>query len=649
MIWLWLACGIGGDNPPSSTVEKSLMVPSEQALMGINHIQEKQATTQQFKHVQVWDPQGSTEGTLLASLFNGTIVRDEKDLLPQHLLLVILEEKRKQYQPSHPNIVAVLKGEWSEKSKGNLVSTTIGMASMISSARRYCSPKISSIESQVTAVALDISTHFDLPMYTNEALQSVIDVGLWGSVNSSWLFSEATDLRQRWNPEQLSSNPLERLAVFRYGYTESQIHTLTQDSDPWIRAQAVRQSTNLDDVGILIEDDSSLVRVAAGHRLGEMLRDNSTEKGCQFAQRLTNSTDAYVRWKGAYALRYCPDTTSNLVRLFSDVDIDVQREAVLSIQYHSDAVKHFDAIRQLTMHDNSFVRRWAWTTLSHLSTSNIQQVLEGCMQSEAALLAQEACSDGLNRLGVRVNRPIYTPPRFADVQDIERIRTHPDPTYRKDAAKFLVNSADGEDVLRALLVDQDGEVRKTAVEALGFRQSPLVWMALSDSDPDVLVTALEAIRIGRVSGDLEVIRPFLLHQDTEVRLRAVEVWTTFYTALNESQQQQLRMLLSSPDERIRGAIVEVFPKWVSRDEPSMWVRLSSVKSSAKPSNMWSDDTMIQMYLSGGNELSWIEGLIQEQDDLVHEIYSWNDPKDKPHSHRALRPPRFAPYGHPNRG
>ena len=84
-----------------------------------------------------------------------------------------------------------------------------------------------------------------------------------------------------------------------------------------------------------------------------------------------------MRWKGAYALRYCPDTTSNLVRLFSDVDIDVQREAVLSIQYHSDAVKHFDAIRQLTMHDNSFVRRWAWTTLSHLSTSNIQQVLEG--------------------------------------------------------------------------------------------------------------------------------------------------------------------------------------------------------------------------------------------------------------------------------
>ena len=109
---------------------------------------------------------------------------------------------------------------------------------MISSARRYCSPKISSIESQVTAVALDISTHFDLPMYTNEALQSVIDVGLWGSVNSSWLFSEATDLRQRWNPEQLSSNPLERLAVFRYGYTEAQIHTLTQDSDPWIRAQS---------------------------------------------------------------------------------------------------------------------------------------------------------------------------------------------------------------------------------------------------------------------------------------------------------------------------------------------------------------------------------------------------------------------------
>ena len=118
MIWLWLACGIGGDNPPSSTVEKSLMVPSEQALMGINHIQEETKRQPNSLSMFKFGTHKAVPKDLLASLFNGTIVRDEKDLLPQHLLLVILEEKRKQYQPSHPNIVAVLKGEWSEKSRG---------------------------------------------------------------------------------------------------------------------------------------------------------------------------------------------------------------------------------------------------------------------------------------------------------------------------------------------------------------------------------------------------------------------------------------------------------------------------------------------------------------------------------------------------
>ena len=46
---------------------------------------------------------------------------------------------------------------------------------------------------------------------------------------------------------------------------------------------------------------------------------------------------------------------------------------------------------------------------------------------------------------------------------------------------------------------------------------------------------------------------------------------------------------------------------------------------------------------------WMLGIIQDQDDLVHEIFSWTNPVDRPQSHRALRPPRFAPYGHPNRG
>ena len=66
------------------------------------------------------------------------------------------------------------------------------------------------------------------------------------------------------------------------------------------------------------------------------------------------------------------------------------------------------------------------------------------------------------------------------------------------------------------MLDKDGEVRKTAVEALGYRRSGSVWAALSDLDPDVLITALEAIRIGEINGDLTKIEELLHHTDTEI-------------------------------------------------------------------------------------------------------------------------------------
>ena len=50
----------------------------------------------------------------------------------------------------------------------------------------------------------------------------------------------------------------------------------------------------------------------------------------------------------------------------------------------------------------------------------------------------------------------------------------------------------------------------------------LVWNALTDSDPDVLIAALESIRIGRISGPVDLLIPLLVHPDTEVVLRAVE-------------------------------------------------------------------------------------------------------------------------------
>ena len=42
---------------------------------------------------------------------------------------------------------------------------------------------------------------------------------------------------------------------------------------------------------------------------------------------------------------------------------------------------------------------------------------------------------------------------------------HPDPTYRKDTAKFFAGRTEMIPHLEQLLLDSDGEVRKTAAEA----------------------------------------------------------------------------------------------------------------------------------------------------------------------------------------
>ena len=63
----------------------------------------------------------------------------------------------------------------------------------------------------------------------------------------------------------------------------------------------------------------------------------------------------------------------------------------------------------------------------------------------------------------------------------------------------------------------------------------------------------------------------------------------------------------------------------------------------------SADIMTRWTVGSADENAWVQGIIQKQDDLCHEVFSWNDPNDKPLSHRGIRPPQFRLYGHPNRG
>ena len=70
-----------------------------------------------------------------------------------------------------------------------------------------------------------------------------------------------------------------------------------------------------------------------------------------------------------------------------------------------------------------------------------------------------------------------------------------------------------------------------------------------------------------------------------------------------------------------------------------------------PDARWDVDGVMTRWLRIGDadQKAWLTGIVQFEDDLLHQRFSWNDDKDKPKSHRRLRPPLFRGYGHPDRG
>ena len=133
---------------------------------------------------------------------------------------------------------------------------------------------------------------------------------------------------------------------------------------------------------------------------------------CQSFLQAVRHSDAYVRWKGAFGLQFCPKETVELVRLLKDPDIDVQREAVHSLRRHKLNPEQVESVLELTRNPNSFVRRWAWETVVTLPI-DLRSHLTECLASETSTLAKLVCARGLRPLGAKRHLTTILPLKMA--------------------------------------------------------------------------------------------------------------------------------------------------------------------------------------------------------------------------------------------
>lgn len=633
----------------------------------IQHLQTQLGAENHAKGVQVWLTPGIDWVQPLATLFGGQPVADVSQIRNNSIVVVPIVKGMPVPKFGVKRVVSVLEGEWHPKETHSVLMFSEGLIDLDKSLSRYTSPSDVSTETKTVAIALELNGHYEMDHFeVPKSWQSSLDHGLWSKVDMDWLTVGALDRRARRIESIDTADTVNLLSQLNRDLLQSEVVQLVQHSDPWVRVQAALMTNNSQYLVHLANDDSSVVRVAALHQMNQNILSEdgcfvtgkpNTKDGvpscrseyCKPFIRASRHSDAYVRWKGAFGLQFCTADTVELIRLLNDPDIDVQREAVHSLRRHTLSSKEVEVVLQLIRSSNSFVRRWAWETVVTLPIE-LKPYLTECMESESSSLARHVCAKALMSRGIQSQLPEYRPPSREILSDPTSAVSHPDPTYRKDAAKFFAGRADMIPHLKNLLLDTDGEVRKTAAEALGYSRSSLVWSALEDSDPDVFIAALESIRIGQIPGPLENLMPLLSHSDTEVVLRAVEAVASIEVKWSTDITEAIQALRDHPDERIRAAIASRKPQWFDESDPSVYVRWTVLNSESMYNASGIYKTGGDSWLMDKPEYGfWMQGVIQDQDDLVHEIFSWTNAADRPQSHRALRPPRFGSYGHPNRG
>lgn len=659
MWWVLFGCMSELEEVPERVLNTEPL--SQGAETVIQHLQTQSGAENETNGVQVWLTPGVDWVQPLAGLFGGKPITDRSQLRHDTILVAPIVKGLPVPRFGTKRVVSVLEGEWLPNDVHRILEFSEGLIELEKSLARYTSPNDVSTETKTVAIALELNNHYEMRRrQIPESWRSNLDQGLWSKVSPEWLTVDAPDRRTRKIESITTADTVSLLSQVNHDWSPSELIQLVKHLDPWVRAQAALMTNKPQYLVHLANDDSSVVRVAALHQMNQNILSEDgcfvsdkqgTQSGVPSCQseyckpfiRASRHSDAYVRWKGAFGLQFCTADTGELIRLLKDPDIDVQREAVHSLRHHNLNTKQVESVLELTRSSNSFVRRWAWETVVTMPIE-LTSYLTECIESESSILAKQICVKALKPLGIQSQFPEYHPPSRNILSNPSAAVNHPDPTYRKDAAKFFAGRVEMIPYLEKLLLDSDGEVRKTAAEALGYSRSDLVWNALTDSDPDVLIAALESIRIGQIMGPLDVLLPLLSHTDTEVVLRTVESLVSIQEAWSSEITEGIKGMKDHPDERIRAAIASRRPEWFDVADPSLFVRwtlMNSISIHQKSADSWLMDKPEYGF--------WMQGIIQDQDDLVHDIFSWTDAADRPQSHRALRPPRFAPYGHPNRG
>lgn len=558
--------------------------------------------------------------------------------------------------PSAGGAVVVVVGPgasaWRDRAVAHFGRSGADVVDTVATARRWTASEGLGPVAAGAAGAWEIASHFGLP-YTPVQVEDdgVLGVVLAGAPPAdgrplAWAWARATGQEPGSPPDDVAAV----LAEAGAAPTPAHVDAL----EPLVRARALDAVDAVDVLRAHLDDPSSVVRLVAAHGLARLAIDGGSRvAGLKGAlEAAAASPDAYLRWKAAHGLGHVEGAVDVLIPLLADPDIDVKRAAARSLGRQRDP-SAVPALRAALDDSNSFVRQWAARGLAELGHPDALPALLHATTDDTALV-REVAADGARRLGADLQVEPYQPPRPGDPAALLAMATGPDGTARKDALKLLAGTPEGTRAAVAALRDPDSEVRKQAVEGLGWARSPQpqVVDALTDDDPDVLVTALIALRRRPVAGSEAALGPLLQHSDPEVQLRAAQALAALAQGDPTSPAGQiLKGAVTNRDERIRAAAVRVHVEALSPEEPSVLVRRAAAASGGAPCETPEVDWLASTACPGTSPdaAAAAQGLLSREDDLLHLRASWTDRKDRPRSHRALRPPVLRPYGDPDRG
>lgn len=645
LLFTFLACSSEKNEKPQNE-NKKLELELHSARSAPSKETEEWANYQPV--IRARDVNDQTLSSLSAQLNIPIMAWGEKRTDPEKKELSLLYFTQLEKLPeSRDTAVLILDGDWSKEELAKLAWQGKPMIQISQTMALFASEKhLKDPQLKAGVIAWQLEEYYGFP---RQRLDRDIPIALYGILATEEADANHEHPHMRYFSAHSSadSSMVVRLATARTTKEQRALEVLAKDIDPWVRARAMDRLQSIDILDVGLSDPSSLVRVVAGHQLSILAKEGHKD-ACSPLRKASQAADAYVRWKGAYGLGFC-DAIDELVVLLDDVDIDVQRQAAQSLGKQKDVFKAEKPLKRKIRTTNSFVRRWALQSLAQIQSKEIEEFLQNYLHQSTSILERNIIAQELHRRGHHITVERFIPPKPPkDHKDLERILAAKDPTALKDIAKFLALKKRFHEQLFLLAEHEDSEIRKSAVEGLGWNGDPRVYQFLDDSDPDVVVTALDGIRRSRI-GNGKGIEPLLRHPDSEIRYRALQALVAVFGELSQNQRALIGEFCADSDERIRAAALMMYPKKMKSDEPSDWVRWKISLSDSIVFQKGVDDMASLSILGDADQKAWIRGIVEFEDEFLHRRFSWNDEEDRPPSHRVLRPPLFREYGFPNRG